>query len=179
MLELNRKNSITVGNSEYAASECGGFTYALFPAFLKALYYSPENLSGKGESYFGIGNWYIPDSKEVERLIYYRINSSITSNASSEVAWNNITASNRDVSDKGLNVFNSDTFANIAYLSYQGWQITSESTLNGEALMYGKSSWESGYPQWYISVPSWEPSRCARDLSYNVSPVCRIVLVES
>lgn len=179
MIELNSKTYIDIKTNSYKSTDCGGFTYALFPAFLKALYYSPSNLSGKGETYFGVGNWYIPDSRELERLIYYRINSSISTDSSSEIAWNNTTSSGKDVSGKGLNIFSEDTFANIAYLSDMGSQITSEGSADGAGLAYGKSSWSSSYPQWSSYVYDYEPTMCARDVSHNISPVCRIVLVES
>ena len=88
-------------------------------AFLKALYYEPNTtvpLSGKGLTYFGLGNWYVPDARELERMIYYRINSAITSDVSSESAWNSTEAQDKDVSKKNLNVFTSNTFNSIAFL---------------------------------------------------------------
>jgi hypothetical protein len=57
------------------------------------LYYEPTKgdkiieLTGKGITYFGLGNWYIPDSREVERIIYHRINSTIENSNNTELAW--------------------------------------------------------------------------------------------
>jgi hypothetical protein len=111
MIDLGKLLTIDIGNNSYKSSECGGFYYALYPAFLKALYYEPNvELTGKGETYFGVGNWYIPDSREMERLIYYRINSSISDNATTEKSWNSINASTNDVSGKGYNIFKADAF---------------------------------------------------------------------
>ena len=78
-----------------------------------------------------------------------------------------------------MNIFSADTFANIAYLSDTGSQITSEGSADGAGLAYGRSSWSSSPPQWSSYVYDYEPTMCARDVSHNISPVCRIVLVES
>jgi hypothetical protein len=84
LLELGSKLTIDVGTSSFKSSNCGGFLYAMYPAFLKALYYEPQTnipLSGKGIDQFGIGNWYIPDSRELELIIYHRINSAISNSS--------------------------------------------------------------------------------------------------
>ena len=178
--ELNNKLSIDVGNVSYKSSESNGFLFALYPAFLKALYYEPDlELTGKGETYFGIGNWYVPDSREVERMIYYRINSSITDNALTELAWNNTTASANDVSGKGYNIFTSDAFNNINFLKDTGSQVTSVGTSDGECLVYGRLDSYQTTIQWHNDCYDWYSLECARDEVHNVSPVCRIVLTEA
>lgn len=174
--------TIEINAVSYKYTECGGFNFALYPAFLKALYYEPNTnipLSGKGETYFGLGNWYIPDTREMERLIYYRINSSITDNSLTELAWNNTTASTNDVSGKGYNVFNSNTFSSIAFLKDQGAQITSVGTSEGEGYTYSVPDYYQSSPQWHVDCSEYGGSTCARDLSHNISPVCRIILTEA
>lgn len=180
IIDLSNMLTIDVGNISYKSSECNGFLYALYPAFLKALYYEPNvELSDKGETYFGIGNWYLPDSRELERLIYYRINSSITDTSLTELAWNNTTASTNDVSGKGLNVFSSDAFNNIKFLSDTAAQISSASTVEGEGLAYGiLNYYSSSTPQWNNSCYEYYSSACQRDVAHNISPVCRIVLTK-
>ena len=172
--------NIDANGSSYSSSECGGFTYALYPAFLKALYYTPNvALSGNGETYFGVGNWYIPDGREVERIIYYRLHSTITDNALTENAWNNTTASGRDVSGQGLNIFTSNAFSNIKFLSDSGSQITSIGNAEGEGLTYGQINWYSNStPQWNHDCIEYYGNDCARDIAHNISPVCRLELIE-
>lgn len=180
--ELSKMLTIEINAVSYKYTECGGFNFALYPAFLKALYYEPNTnipLSGKGETYFGLGNWYIPDTREMERLIYYRINSSITDNSLTELAWNNTTASTNDVSGKGYNVFNSNTFSSIAFLKDQGAQITSVGTSEGEGYTYSVPDYYQSSPQWHVDCSEYGGSTCARDLSHNISPVCRIILTEA
>jgi hypothetical protein len=112
---------ISAGGEKFHSSACNGFTYALYPAFLSALYYKPNvELTGKGETYFGLGNWYVPDSREVERLIYYRINSSITDKSLTELSWNATEAIDNNVSGKNLNIFKTDAFSEIAFLKDAG-----------------------------------------------------------
>ena len=182
MADLNNMLNIDVGGSSYSSIDCGGFTYALYPAFLKALYYSPNvALSGKGETYFGIGNWYVPDGREVERIIYYRIHSAITDNSLTENAWNNTDASGRDVAGKGLNIFTSNTFSNIKFLSDTNSQITSIGNAEGECLTYGQINYYgSSTPQWNQDCSEYYyRTDCARDVAHNISPVCRLELIES
>lgn len=179
--DLAKMTSIDVGTNSYKSSECGGFSYGLYPAFLRALYYEPNvTLTGKGITYFGLGNWYIPDSREMERLIYYRINSTITDNTLTENSWNSTTVG-RDVSGQGWNVFNANAFANIDFLKDTSSQITSVSTVQGEGLSYGYVSYygNNSTPRWSNECyESWD-SPCARDVAHNISPVCRIELIES
>ena len=179
--DLAKMTSIDVGTNSYKSSECGGFSYGLYPAFLRALYYEPNvTLTGKGITYFGLGNWYIPDSREMERLIYYRINSTITDNTLTENSWNGTTVG-RDVSGQGWNVFNANAFANIDFLKDTSSQITSVSTVQGEGLAYGYISYygSNSTPKWGNECfESWT-SPCARDVAHSISPVCRIELIES
>ena len=179
--DLNNMTTIDVGNISYKSSECGGFLFGLYPAFLKALYYEPQvALSEKGEMYFGIGNWYIPDSREMERLIYYRINSSITDDSLTENAWNNKEASSNDVSGKQLNVFSNDAFSNIKFLGEDtGSQITSVGGVEGEGLTYGITNYWSTTPSWGKECTEWYTLSCARDVAHIISPVCRIILTEN
>jgi hypothetical protein len=173
-------NTIEVGSISYSSGDCGGFTYALYPAFLKALYYEPElkiGLSGKGSTYFGVGNWYIPDGRELERIIYYRINSAIYDNALTEDHWNATDASEKDITGKGLNVFTKDAFANIKFLGDKGTQVTSVSTVEGEALAYGLLS-RNSTPTWAKDWNEYYSSDCGRDIVHNISPVCRLELIE-
>lgn len=183
MSELNAMTTLDVGNSSYDKGDCGGtFTYALYPAFLKALYYSPNfALTGKGETYFGIGNWYIPDSREIERIIYYRINSAISDSASTEYAWNNTSASGKDISGLGRNEFGADAFNNINFLKDTGSQVTSVSTNEGACQAYGLLGyWGDSDPQWGSSCSeNYSSYACAKDVAHNISPVCRVELVES
>lgn len=179
MVKLNNMLNIDVGNLSYSSAECGGFIYALYPGFLKALYYSPNvTLSGKGETYFGIGNWYVPNGREVERIIYYRIHSTITDDSLTENAWNNTKASERDVTGKGLNIFTSDAFSNIKFLSDTGSQITSISNNEGEGLTYGQINYYNSTPQWNQDCAEYGSNDCARDIAHNISPVCRLELIE-
>ena len=181
MADLNNMLNIDAGGSSYSSIDCGGFTYALYPGFLKALYYSPNvTLTGKGETYFGIGNWYVPDGREIERLIYYRIHSTITDNSLTENAWNNTAASGRDVTGKGLNIFTTDAFSNIKFLSDTGSQITSIGNADGEGLTYGQLNYYgSNTPQWSHDCSEYSGNDCARDIVHNISPVCRLELIES
>lgn len=172
--------TIEVGSISYSSEDCGGFTYALYPAFLNALYYEPElnvELSGKGSTYFGVGNWYIPDGRELERIIYYRINSAIYDNALTEDHWNAIDASEKDITGKGLNVFTKDAFANIKFLGDKGTQVTSVGTVEGEALAYGLLS-RNSTPTWAKDWNEYYSSDCGRDIAHNISPVCRLELIE-
>ena len=181
MVELKNTLSIDVGTTSYKQTQCGTFTYALYPAFLKALYYTPNvTLTGKGETYFGVGNWYIPDSRELERIIYYRINSAIENEALSEQAWNSTTALNKDITGKGLDVFTSNTFSAIALLGNTNAQISSVGTVEGEGLAYGQSWWDSSSgPMWRNMCYEYDSENmCARDVNHNISPVCRIELTE-
>ncbi len=174
--------NINVGNESYGVTACNGFHYALYPAFLKALYYEPNlSLSGKGEDYFGLGNWYIPDSREMERLIYYRINSTITNAISTEHHWNSTDISNTDVSGQGYNIFNQDAFDNIKFLERSSTSyITSEGNNEGEGLTYhDQGTWYGDLePNWYQECVEDYNNLCARDIAHNISPVCRIVLTE-
>ena len=34
-------------------------------------------------------------------------------------------------------------------------------------------------PQWHVDCSEYGGSTCARDLSHNISPVCRIILTEA
>ena len=103
------------------------------------MYYQPDDveLTGKGETYFGIGNWYIPDSREIERIIYFRINSSIQDSVLTENHWNDTKASGKDVSGNGVNIFKDEAFNNINFLKDTAPQISSKGTANGEILAYG------------------------------------------
>jgi hypothetical protein len=178
---INKMNNIEVGTNSYSNSDCGGFNYALYPAFLKALYYEPESsveLSGKGINYFGVGNWYVPDGREVERIIYYRINSAIYDNALTETHWNATEASEKDITGKGLNKFTKDAFSNIKFLSDVGTQVTSVGTVEGEALAYGNLS-RNSTPTWAIDWNEYYSPDCGRDIAHNISPVCRLELIES
>lgn len=181
--ELGKTTTIDIGNISYKSSECGDFTKALFPAFLKALYYQPETivpLSGKGETYFKVGNWYIPDSREMERLIYYRINSSITDTSLTENNWNATVASENDVSGKDYNIFSEDTFSNIKFLKDANPQVTSVGTVEGESLVYSANfNYYNQQPGWHKECSEGYVNVCARDMSHNISPVCRIVLTEA
>ena len=183
--ELRSKNFVQLSaTSSYTKQECGNFLYGLFPAFLSALYYQPSwdniELSGKGVDYFGIGNWYVPDTREMERLIYYRINSSILNKASTELAWNNTKATGVDVSKKELNVFSVDAFSYIAFLGDNGPQITSETFEDGEGYTYCQSTaYGQTDPQWNMTCHEYYDKYCARDIEHNISPVCRIELIES
>ena len=181
LTEINSMLNIEAGTSSYSSADCGGFNFALYPAFLKALYYAPNlELTGKGETYFGIGNWYVPDTREIERIIYYRINSSISDTASSKFAWNNTSASGKDVSGKGRNKFNADAFANITFLKDTGAQVTSFGTNEGACQAYGTLGyWGDSEPQWSNSVSEGSSTACARDVSHNITPVCRVELIES
>jgi hypothetical protein len=180
MSDLNNMLNIDAGSSSYSSADCGGFTYALYPGFLKALYYSPNvALTGKGETYFGIGNWYVPDGREIERLIYYRIHSTITDNALTENAWNNTEASGHDVTGKGLNVFTNNAFSNIKFLSDTGSQITSIGNNDGEGLTYGQINYFESVPKWNHDCSEFAGNDCARDIAHNISPVCRLELIES
>ena len=137
LIDLKNMLNIDVKSGSYSSNDCGGFNYALYPGFLKALYYSPKNLSGKGETYFGIGNWYVPDGREMERIIYYRIHSSISDASLTENAWNNTSASGYDVAGKNLNVCTNNAFNNIKLLSDTKSQITSVCNNEGSGLTYG------------------------------------------
>ena len=169
-------------NKAYKQKDCGTYAYAVYPAFLKALYYEPNTtvpLSGKGLTYFGLGNWYVPDARELERMIYYRINSAITSDVSSESAWNSTEAQDKDVSKKNLNVFTSNTFNSIAFLQDEEAQISSVGNTLGEGLAYGTGSWSTNYrTQWQDECDMYQAyNMCARDQNHNISPVCRIELI--
>lgn len=172
--QLKNKNQISIGTSSYSNNECDGFLYALYPAFLKALYYVPNNLSGKGENYFGLGKWYIPNSEELERIIYYRIMSSINNESGSENLWNATNASDLDVSDSNLNIFTKDAFNNIMFLKDTSSQITSEGNEDGEGLTYGIDYYYNSSPGWMEQCPEYYYQQCARDENHNISPVCRI-----
>jgi hypothetical protein len=125
----------------------------MYPAFLKALYYEPNTkpaLSDKGIAYFGVGNWYVPDSRELERMIYYRINSAIENGSLSEEAWNSTVSVNKDVSGKKLNVFTPNTFSAIAFLKDSGSQISAVGNNEGESLAYGEVWWDgNNTPGWH------------------------------
>ena len=180
LIDLKNMLNIDVKSGSYSSNDCGGFNYALYPGFLKALYYSPKNLSGKGETYFGIGNWYVPDGREMERIIYYRIHSSISDASLTENAWNNTSASGYDVAGKNLNVFTNNAFNNIKLLSDTKSQITSVCNNEGSGLTYGQmTSYTDNTPKWYIDCDEYYGQDCARDISHNISPVCRIELIES
>ena len=178
--DLKNMLSIDVGTISYKQADCGGFLYGIYPAFLSALYYEPDlELQGKGITYFGVGNWYVPDSRELERLIYYRINSSITDNATTENYWNKTKASTNDVSGKKLNIFTDNAFANIDFLKDTQAQISSVGNVEGEGLTYGQISYYGdSTPQWGIACfDNWNVT-CSRDTAHNISPVCRIELTE-
>lgn len=166
--------------NDYTSQECGGsFTYALYPAFLKALYFTPSVVfEEKGEKYFGVGNWYIPDSKELERIIYYRINSAITNTTNTYEAWNATSYVNNDATGRGLNIFKQDAFTNIKFLNYTGYVMSSEVTgeSNGQGLLYGYLNYTSEPPQW-ISYSSYGGQ--GRDFNHKIAPVCRVVLTKS
>lgn len=192
--EVSAISTLNVNGSVFRTGKQEGgldsFKYCLYPAFLKALYYAPNvTLSGKGSEYFDVGNWYVPDSREVERIIYYRINSSSENTATSKSSWNNtkpsITTINgvevyTDIGGKGYNVFKKDAFAYIKFLTDSNRQITSEGTDNGEALTYGHNLDNSqSDPIWSSYCSSWRGISCARDIEHNISPVCRIILTET
>jgi hypothetical protein len=159
--------------------------YAIYPAFLKALYYQPftpknnetpeYSLSDKGITYFGRGNWYVPDTRELEKLIYYRINSAISSDINSELAWNKTGASKIEV-QKGHGIFKDVAFENIAFLTDSGPQITSVGVSGGIGYTYYIGD-NSNTPSWHSSEGTWE-TNCGRDVSHNIYPVCRIVLTK-
>lgn len=190
--DLTSMLNLEAGGESFSPSSCGpaGFTYALYPAFLKALYYEPTPivaLSGNGETYFGLGNWYVPDDREMERLIYYRINSSISNSNTTELAWNNRaenvtfdpkTHKSNDVSGKGYNIFTEDAFNNISFLKDSNAQVTSVGTSDGEAYTYGVPYGYQTSPQWFTDCSEYSGTQSARDMAHNISPVCRIVLTE-
>ena len=134
---------------------------------MKALYYEPTPivaLSGNGETYFGLGNWYVPDDREMERLIYYRINSSISNSNTTELAWNNRaenvtfdpkTHKSNDVSGKGYNIFTEDAFNNISFLKDSNAQVTSVGTSDGEAYTYGVPYGYQTSPQWFTDCSEY------------------------
>ena len=181
MKDLSGMLQIVAGANSYSSDSCGGFKFGLFPAFLQALYYAPSfDLTGKGETYFGVGNWYIPDSRELERIIQYRINSSITNTTLTANAWNNTSASDKDVSGQKLNVFTKDAFSNIKFLSDTQPQISSVGSTEGEGFAYGQiNMYGNSTPQWNVDCYEYYDSACARDIPHNISPVCRIELIES
>lgn len=175
--ELKVLGSIEVSGVNYTNEACGGFNYALYPAFLKALYYEPNvSLSGYGIDYFGIGNWYVPDARELEKIIFYRINSSILDDGATEYAWNNTSATGIDVSEKDYNVFSQDAFDNISFLGDTLVQIASKSSPQGEGYVYGVANGETD-PKWHMECGDYATA-CARDVKHNISPVCRIELIE-
>jgi hypothetical protein len=176
--ELAQMSVLEIGTSTYSATECGGFLYALYPGFLRALYYSPnESLTGKGEEYFSVGNWYVPTAKEMELLIYYRINSAITNTASTELDWNAVEASGKDVTGQDLNIFKTDAFNSIKFLSDTKSQITADSTGEGSGYAYGKMQYDTA-PIWHMERQEYFGVDCGRDANHNISPICRIELVE-
>lgn len=178
--EINNLSQITVSNQTYYKTACNGFNYGLFPAFLHALYYEPNvELTGKGKEYFGLGNWYIPDTRELERIIYYRINSCISNSTSTEDHWNSTVASGVDVSQKGLNVFNADAFNNIQFLKDTGSQISSVSGINSDgcSYAYGINHIDQD-PIWNIYVSEYYNNISGRDQNRNITPVCKITLTK-
>ena len=176
--EMTQVSYLDIGTSTYTTADCGNFLYALYPGFLKALYYSPnKSLIGKGEEYFSVGNWYIPTAKEMELLIYYRINSAITNTGSTELDWNEVVASKQDVSGQGLNIFKQDAFNNIKFLSDKNSQITANSTGEGSGYAYGLMSYDPN-PRWHNDRQEYYGQDCGRDENHNISPICRIELVE-
>ena len=181
IVKLEKVNGTT---HDYEKKECGGsFLYGLYPAFLKALYYTPNvYLTEKGSEYFGIGNWYVPNSLEIERIIYYRINSAISKGANSEDYWNSTTHVGINVSGdelNKLNVFTRNAFENIKLLGNTSSLISSEENGEGEGegLAYGYEYWSSR-PSWINQCNDYY-STCGRDQKHVISPVCRVVLTKS
>ena len=176
--KLDGLEKLIVSGENYSKSVCTTFTYALFPAFLAALYYEPKNLSGKGITYFGLGNWYVPDSREIERVIYYRINSTIENTASTQGNWNSVLkkALVNYVGIPGSAIFGLDAFNNIDMLGDEGPQVSSVGTDKGVSLTYGYNLIYDDRIGWRDDV-YWEYyDPCSRDYNHKITPICRIVL---
>lgn len=175
---LNNKPSINVNNQSYTTAQCGSFLYALYPAFLKALYYEPSvELSGKGKEFFGLGKWYVPNSLELSNIIIYRINSSIINNSNTEHNWNSTNSSDQTFNEE-LNVFSQDAFNNIKFLQDTQEQISSECDYDGNGLTYCEYYSGNQYvPGWKQGIDNYWENHCGRDMNHNISPVCRIELI--
>ena len=116
----------------------------------------------------------------MERLIYYRINSSITDTSLTENNWNATASSKKGVSGKNYNIFSEDTFSNIKFLKDTNPQVTSVGTVEGESLVYSANfNYYNQQPGWHKECSEGYVNVCARDMSHNISPVCRIVLTEA
>ena len=168
---------IQIGNKTYLKDNCRRFDYALFPAFLSALYFVPSKLSDPSDKNFGVGCWYLPDSSEIAKLILYRINSSITNTSSTDLNWNATSANTSDVGSRGLNYFKDNAFDQIALLKHKQNLISSDcSTDKGESYSYGYTTttnqigWMSNCAT-YMTV-----TYPGRDQLNTVFPVCRIEL---
>lgn len=184
---LNSYTQVSVNSgSVYTLTDCGRFDYAVYPAFLQALYYEPANLTGKGLERFGLGKWYVPEPYELEMLIYYRINSAISNTAQTSYQFWNATKSSGVSVLNNYNIFTSDAFNNIAFLKDTKGQLTSASTDEGECFAYGtwwnhSYNWESDLSvsecHYNIYYSSYSGSS-GRDVPHSIYPVCRIELVK-
>jgi hypothetical protein len=180
LTKLKGLTEITVNGNTYKRTSCGSFILALYPAFLSALYYTPDKLSDKGLDYFGLGKWYVPDTREMERLIFYRINSAISNTTNTQDAWNSTAAATIPITGNANALFNSTVFDNIQFLKDTKMQVTSVSSDLGECYTYGKTE-SSAYPTplWRNTVNtsySSSPQFTGRDYNHNIYPVCRIEL---
>lgn len=180
--------SITTDTGTYTKASCGRFDYALYPAYLMALYYEPDNLTEKGKDYFGLGNWYIPDTDETTNLIIYRINSSMSNTTNTEDMWN-ATAAATESSTGAIakyKVFKSDAFDNIAFLKDSSPRITSVCNSDGECYTYHREYNSSSYkPKWLLGISaydwyssSYQGKYRAKDEPQKIYPVCRIELIK-
>jgi hypothetical protein len=153
-----------------------------------ALYYEPENLTEKGKDYFGLGNWYIPDTDEITNLIIYRINSSMSNTTSTEDMWNATVAAPESSTGAiaKYKVFKSDAFDNIAFLKDSSPRITSICNSDGECYTYHREYNSASYkPKWLLGISAYEwysssyqGKYRAKDEPQKIYPVCRIELTK-
>ena len=180
MKEFDSLKTIKLGQETFEQENCIDFKCALFPAFLSAMYFIPNDLSDKGMDYFGLGNWYLPSAYEIERIVYYRIHSCMTNATDTQKYWNSTTPNTSDPGGKEHNVFKQTAFNNIDLLKYEANLISStHSSEKGESYSYGYNSYDANSIGWMANCMNWNAVvRPGMDRNNTFFPVCRIELIK-
>ena len=176
-LKLNegvRNNMGFEGSSDYYK--------VIHPLAFRTSLFSPENLTGKGLTYYSKGNWYIPSIEELELLIWSRIRSTAkNTSTNTETYWDSTEYSKGDsiFSDKYM-YFNSFLTSTMLAANVS---TSNKNFVYGEVTYYQTSTitrygWFYNYLENSYSWSGEYNTNCRRDVKYSIAPCCNIIVTK-